>query len=133
MDTCNIDTSSNAELSEAINSIFRWYHSATRCNVYLTDVPFGPFPYSQFVRSRWFSRGWTLQELLAPKSMDFFTSTGEQLGGGKSLERLIYNVTRIPIKALNGSEALAISVSRNDYLGRNGVRQKEKRARRLLC
>ena len=70
VDTCCIDKSSSAELSEAINSMFRWYHEATRCYVYLSDVSVvdsissGPFPQQTqnpaFRHSRWFNRGWTL-------------------------------------------------------------------------
>ncbi|RKU47771.1 hypothetical protein DL546_005832 [Coniochaeta pulveracea] len=64
IDTCCIDKSSSAELSEAINSMFRWYGMAGVCYVYLEDVPDGkdPFdPESAFRNSRWFTRGWTLQ------------------------------------------------------------------------
>ncbi|KAI1322659.1 heterokaryon incompatibility protein-domain-containing protein [Xylariaceae sp. FL0255] len=62
VDTCCINKSSDAELSEAINSMFRWYCDAAKCYVYLDDVP------SQKLEdSKWFTRGWTLQELLAPR------------------------------------------------------------------
>jgi hypothetical protein len=67
MNRCCIDKSSSAELSEAINSIFRWYQKATVCYVYLADVsrdmiqPNG-FDHSEIAQSRWFTRGWTLQE-----------------------------------------------------------------------
>jgi hypothetical protein len=64
IDTCCIDKSSSAELSEAINSMYRWYEMAQVCYAYLEDVPDGVDPYvpgSAFRRSRWFTRGWTLQ------------------------------------------------------------------------
>merc|ERR1712093_430218 len=74
--TCCIDKSSSAELSEAINPMFRWYQKAARCYVYISDVrkasdmstecTWG----SAFRASKWFTRGWTLQELLAPRSVD---------------------------------------------------------------
>src|SRR6266480_2559299 len=79
VDTCCINKADNSELSEAINSMFRWYHNATKCYVYLSDVsinsPYKNDQFSQstwepaFHKSRWFTRGWTLQELLAPLSV----------------------------------------------------------------
>ncbi|KAH7031483.1 heterokaryon incompatibility protein-domain-containing protein [Microdochium trichocladiopsis] len=79
IDTCCIDKSSSAELSEAINSMFRWYENACVCFVYLADVPSWEkdnihAANSAFRRSRWHFRGWTLQELLAPKMHVFFGS-----------------------------------------------------------
>jgi hypothetical protein len=82
IDTCCIDKSNNAELSEAIISMFRWYRNATKCYVYLADVStLGHNPTDQlwepaFGKSRWFTRGWTLQELIAPSSVEFFTLEG---------------------------------------------------------
>ena len=78
MDTCCIDKSSSAELSEAINSMFRWYCRATLCYVYLIDVGKGEggdgfVPAGLFHESRWFTRGWTLQELIAPVKLFFYT------------------------------------------------------------
>jgi hypothetical protein len=62
IDTCCIDKSSSAELSEAINSMYRWYQWAKVCYAYLVDVQ-NP---NQLEESKWFTRGWTLQELIAP-------------------------------------------------------------------
>jgi hypothetical protein len=86
VDTCCIDKSNNTELSEAINSMFRWYRNATKCYVYLSDVSIkkrkassqlSEFTWeSAFRASRWFTRGWTLQELLAPSSVEFFPKKG---------------------------------------------------------
>ncbi|KAJ3569247.1 hypothetical protein NPX13_g6148 [Xylaria arbuscula] len=78
VDTCCIDKRSSAELSEAINSMFRWYGEAQVCYVYLEDVPLEEnvcAPNSAFCRSRWFTRGWTLQELIAPVELKFFDKT----------------------------------------------------------
>ncbi|RWA14185.1 hypothetical protein EKO27_g933 [Xylaria grammica] len=78
VDTCCIDKRSSAELSEAVNSMFGWYGEAQVCYVYLVDVPSGddPYkPYSAFSNSRWFTRGWTLQELIAPVELKFFDMT----------------------------------------------------------
>jgi hypothetical protein len=75
VDTCCIDKTSSAELSEAINSMFRWYENSDVCYAYLQDVPSGTDIYeedSSFGKSRWFTRGWTLQELLAPRLIQFY-------------------------------------------------------------
>ena len=108
VDTCCINKANHAELSEAIASMFRWYRDAEQCYVYLSDVPNAPNVTSPnddgweaaFRRSRWFTRGWTLQELLAPRSVEFFSQTEEFLGSKKTLEALIHKITQIPIPAL---------------------------------
>jgi hypothetical protein len=71
VDTCCIDKSSSAELSEAINSMYQWYQAAHVCYAYLEDVPADGQP-SDMPRSRWFTRGWTLQELIAPQRVIFY-------------------------------------------------------------
>ncbi|KAK5652369.1 hypothetical protein OQA88_10561 [Cercophora sp. LCS_1] len=68
VDTCCIDKTSSAELTEAINSMYQWYQRASACYVFLTDVP----NRAGLSSSRWFTRGWTLQELIAPSDVDFF-------------------------------------------------------------
>jgi hypothetical protein len=82
VDTCCIDKSSSAELQEAINSMFLWYRNAAKCYVYLSDVLLEksieslPSPQTwklAFQCSMWFTRGWTLQELIAPTSVEFFS------------------------------------------------------------
>jgi hypothetical protein len=101
IDTCCIDKSSSAELSEAITSMFRWYQNSVQCYVYLSDVlankrktDYDKFKCtweSAFRTSRWFSRGWTLQELLAPPTVKFFSGDGKQLGDKASLEQHIHD------------------------------------------
>ena len=77
IDTCCIDKTSSAELSEAINSMYRWYQDSGVCYVYLADVPPNTVDHRtgaiglKFSESRWFTRGWTLQELLAPLNLVF--------------------------------------------------------------
>ncbi|ORY09411.1 heterokaryon incompatibility protein-domain-containing protein [Clohesyomyces aquaticus] len=78
VDSCCIDKSSSAELSEAINSMFKWYEISKVCFIYLEDVPAALDPFdmdSAFRKSRWWTRGWTLQELLASHHTIFFDST----------------------------------------------------------
>lgn len=62
----------------------------------------------KFPRSRWFTRGWTLQELLAPASLTFYSRDGQRLGDKRSLEGIIHDVTRIPRSAFQGSEPLSV-------------------------
>lgn len=104
VDSCCIDKSSSAELQEAITSMFRWYQHAAKCYVYLSDVSTSRNTLEQdFRESRWFTRGWTLQELLAPASVQFFSEEGSQLGDKQSFEQQIHEITGIPISALRGS------------------------------
>ncbi|PQE16116.1 hypothetical protein CJF30_00011140 [Rutstroemia sp. NJR-2017a BBW] len=123
IDTCCINKSNkdnNAELSRSINSMFRWYRNAIRCYVYLSDVsscPDGgnhkcnPRPWeSDFRKSRWFTRGWTLQELLAPASVEFFSRERGRLGDKISLRTQICEITNIPLIALRGQLLSQFSV-----------------------
>ncbi|KAF2487568.1 hypothetical protein BDY17DRAFT_289208 [Neohortaea acidophila] len=112
IDTCCIDKKNAVELSAAINSMFRWYQSAACCYVYLSDVSINEGGWQeQFRRSRWFSRGWTLQELLAPRTVKFFSREGQLLGDKWSLEREIHETTQIPVQALRGSRLAEFGVS----------------------
>jgi GTPase SAR1 family protein len=122
VDTCCIDKANNTELSEAINSMFNWYRGATKCYVYLPDVSIHDNDNNQFAlykwesafrKSKWFTRGWTLQELIAPASVEFFSVEGELLGDKKSLERQIHEITGISLQALQGG-----SLSQFDFTER---------------
>jgi hypothetical protein len=64
-----------------------------------------------FRKSRWFTRGWTLQELFAPEFVEFFSRGGELLGDKKTLEQQIHEITGIPIKALRGTLLSNFSVN----------------------
>ena len=120
VDTCCIDKSNNTELSEAINSMFCWYRDAAKCYVYLSDVSTcGSDADDQrsrsawklaFRESRWFTRGWTLQELIAPPSVEFFSQEGERLGNKRSLEMFVHEITGIPVKILQGSPLAQLTV-----------------------
>lgn len=102
IDTCCIDTTNKAEHSYAIRSMFRWYQAAEKCYVYLPDVC-GSSWESAFMSSRWFTRGWTLQELLAPNIVEFFSADGERLGDKSSLKLLVHKITTVPIEVLEGA------------------------------
>jgi hypothetical protein len=69
-----------------------------------------PFWETDFRRSKWFTRGWTLQELLAPRSVEFFSADGLRLGDKQSLGCLIYDITDVPTKALQGASLATFSV-----------------------
>jgi hypothetical protein len=120
VDTCCIDKSSSAEVSEAINSMYRWYHEAAKCYVYLSDVSIAlshsdglvkrALPKPGIERSRWFTRGWTLQELIAPAFVQFFSVEGELLGDKQCLEDLLYGITGISVEALRGADLTQFTI-----------------------
>ncbi|KAH8759522.1 heterokaryon incompatibility protein-domain-containing protein [Diaporthe sp. PMI_573] len=146
VDTCCINKTSSAELQEAINSMFRWYRNAARCYVYLDDVsyatawseppgapPAEPPWQSAFRNSLWFTRGWTLQELLAPASVEFFSREGTLLGNKSSLEQSIRDVTSIPVQALRNSPLSDFCVSdRFSWMGHRKTTREEDMAYALL-
>jgi hypothetical protein len=101
IDTCCIDKSSSAELSEAINSMFAWYKDSQRCYAYLSDVS-AAHMILDFPASRWFTRGWTLQELLAPRDLIFYDREGIELGTRYKNAEWISTITRIDSDALSG-------------------------------
>jgi hypothetical protein len=139
VDTCCIDKSSSAELSEAINSMFRWYRESTKCYVYLPDVLRTAVNTddlaweSAFWKSRWFTRGWTLQELIAPTSVEFFSKEGELLGDKSTLERHVCEITGIPAKALRGCPLPDFSIAeRMSWAEQRNTTCKEDKAYSLL-
>jgi hypothetical protein len=143
VDTCCIDKSTSDELSAAINSMFRWYQGATKCYVYLSDVSMADevtdAEASQttweeaFRRSRWFTRGWTLQELIAPVSVEFFTKEGKALGTRKSLEQVIHDITKIPIGVFRGQSLAEFGVEeRMNWVAERTTTMKEDKVYCLL-
>ena len=109
VDTCCINKENHVELSEAITSMFRWYREAIKCYVYLADVSHlistaQPDSdnnwHADFRKSRWFTRGWTLQELLAPEIVEFFSIEESLLGTKQTLAVLINDITTLPLAAL---------------------------------
>ena len=111
VDTCCIDKSDPVKLNTAITSMFHWYEKASKCYVYLSDVSavlcktesnYNASWQSEFRSCRWLTRGWTLQELLAPKVVEFYDKLGQRLGDKVTMERHICDITGIPATALRG-------------------------------
>ena len=107
VDTCCIDKTSSAELSEAINSMFRWYRNAVACFAFLADDKGA----GDFERSRWFTRGWTLQELLAPHRLFFFDSGWDFVGDKLEWAERIASITAISTDVITsgGWEACCVA------------------------
>ncbi|KAI6110433.1 hypothetical protein EDD16DRAFT_1240487 [Pisolithus croceorrhizus] len=121
IDTCCIDKRNSVELSEAICSMYRWYSNSQTCYVYLNNVDESVFPteqdFSKFRTSNgwpeWFSRGWTLQELIAPTELEFFNKSWVSIGTKQDLTSTLEDITRIPVKVLGGGRMSASRPRRN--------------------
>ncbi|KAI0419302.1 heterokaryon incompatibility protein-domain-containing protein [Xylaria grammica] len=123
IDTCCIDKSSSAELQEAINSMWRYYSESNICYVYMADIPDSRFGWSDlFCESPWFTRGWTLQELIAPTSVEFYARDWSAIGTKLQRYREISKKTSIspdalthlkPVTALSAAERLSWAVHRH--------------------
>ncbi|KAL4065648.1 heterokaryon incompatibility protein-domain-containing protein [Scleroderma yunnanense] len=104
VDTCCIDKRSSAELSEAINSMYRWYANAKICYAYLHDVSGISFPTEDDDKKypnsngwpEWFSRGWTLQEMIAPSNVQFFNKDWQCIGDKRTLAPTLSRITQVP-------------------------------------
>jgi hypothetical protein len=150
IDTCCIDKSSSAELSEAINSMFAWYRDSAVCYAWLSDferdgefaltddkviTSFESFPdegraYNDpepltsqdlYIRDRinkslrkcrWFSRGWTLQELIAPKHVEFYDRNWNCFGSKMQLAPILSWITGIDQDVLKGRSLEQVLVGR---------------------
>ncbi|KAM7209956.1 Heterokaryon incompatibility protein (HET) domain containing protein [Rhypophila decipiens] len=139
-DTCCIDKSSSSELSEAINSMYKWYSKSSVCYVYLED--FSPLPpgwhvssstWGPFVASRWFSRRWTLQELIAPESVTFFANDWSDLGSKFSTRNILAEHTRVPKNVLRGvSPSVCSAAERMSWAAERETSREEDLAYSLL-
>ncbi|KAF5517292.1 Vegetative incompatibility protein HET-E-1 [Colletotrichum aenigma] len=103
VDTNCIDKSSSSELTEAINSMFSWYFHSGVCFAYLSGIPTSGqnFDAEGISCSRWFTKGWTLQELLAPKEVLFYAADWSLIGTMSSLAHHISSATGIDLKHFN--------------------------------
>ncbi|EPE29931.1 hypothetical protein GLAREA_01091 [Glarea lozoyensis ATCC 20868] len=116
IDTCCIDKSSSAELSEAINSMYIWYQQAVVCYAYLEDVSFADLnlwdPKISCVEgSVWFKRAWTLQELVAPVALSFFAKNWEYIASKSEMAERVPKVTNIAISVLQDGLSSDINVA----------------------
>jgi Cdc6-like AAA superfamily ATPase len=133
IDMCCIDRWDNNERSRAINLMFQWYKNATRCYVFLSDVSVStatrPVQCSDweasFRASAWFTRGWTLQELITLVSVEFFPCEGHRLGDKASLNQLLHNITSIPLTALRNWPLDQFSTSERSQWADNCMTTKE--------
>ncbi|KAH6866606.1 heterokaryon incompatibility protein-domain-containing protein [Alternaria rosae] len=138
VDTCCIKQESSQEVGEAINSMYRWYHDAVTCYVYLADVTVGIVTHEEiasvsewylaFQSSRWFTRGWTLQELLAPVSVEFYSKHGYRLGDRTTLVQQIQLSTGIAEAALRGSPLSNFTVEERISWARTRATKREEDA-----
>ncbi|KAF9455349.1 heterokaryon incompatibility protein-domain-containing protein [Collybia nuda] len=130
IDTCCINKESSAELSEAINSMYKWYSGAQVCYAYLSDVPStgDHGDRSLFAMSHWFTRGWTLQELIAPRKVVFYARDWVDIGTKTTLQDTISSVTGINPEIIVGRtllESVPIAVRMSWAAGRNTTREED--------
>ncbi|KAF2681715.1 HET-domain-containing protein, partial [Lentithecium fluviatile CBS 122367] len=109
VDTCCIDKTSSSELSEAINSMFRWYKKAEACYAYLDDIDVIFWDKSidlidekDLAKARWFTRGWTLQELIAPRKVVFYIKGWKCVGNKSSMKAKLARITGVNERSLTG-------------------------------
>ena len=107
VDTCCMDKRNGAELQESMNSMYRWYANAKICYAYLHDVDGSSFPdkvdkkyHKSNGRPEWFSRGWTLQEMIAPQILRFFNKDWKPIGDRKWLAPTLEKITGVPVNIL---------------------------------
>ncbi|KAF4893100.1 Vegetative incompatibility protein HET-E-1 [Colletotrichum fructicola] len=111
VDTCCIDKTSSSELSESINSMYAWYRDSYICFAYLED--FHDVNISQVSqKTRWFTRGWTLQELLAPEEVIFFSASWKRIGNKKSHLPSLESITGIDQSILKMNKLQGVSVAK---------------------
>jgi Heterokaryon incompatibility protein (HET) len=163
VDTCCIDKSSSAELSEAINckiipscayeklnseylAMFKWYQKSRECYVYLADVDLPRLPSSDYdeedkryrwfmqtKKSRWYTRGWTLQELVAPRFVQFYDQNWNLMGTKNRHRDALHEITKIPIDVLSGGNPHAKPVAqRMSWAAKRQTARKEDIAYCLL-
>lgn len=103
VDTCCIDKTSSAELTESINSMFPWYQRAEKCYAFLSDLRPGALAEEKLAACRWFTRGWTLQELIAPKEVRFYDQEWNFIGTKMDFSDKISSITGIDMNILQGT------------------------------
>ncbi|KAF2664299.1 HET-domain-containing protein [Microthyrium microscopicum] len=126
IDTCTIDKTSSADLSEAINSMYTYYAESKICYAHLADIDGNTIPYhydteNYLKTSRWFTRGWTLQELIAPRDLIFFDQKWVELERRWGLSRILTKITGIPEKVLCGESPFQCNVAQRMSWAANRV------------
>ncbi|KAF6795909.1 het domain protein [Colletotrichum musicola] len=138
VDTCCIDKSSSAELTESINSMLEWYREARICYAYLSDLqPRERNPEAtveELKACRWFTRGWTLQELVASRSVNFFDQDWNARGMKDDLKTALHEITGIDMDVLDDPGALhRIPIARRmSWAARRSTTRVEDRAYSLF-
>ena len=129
VDTCCIDKSSSAELSEAINSMYKWYQNSNACLVYLSDI-YQEERFEQNIenlkRCRWFRRGWTLQELLAPKTIYFHDRDWVYIGSRLDMSGILSKITGIDETSLWNPRGASIAQKMSWAANRQTTRIEDK-------
>ncbi|QIW97938.1 hypothetical protein AMS68_003456 [Peltaster fructicola] len=145
LDTCCINKDSSAELSEAINSMYRWYHRARCCYAYLGDIGpeilWGSHTHtltdskgrSQLAASKWFTRGWTLQELLAPQTTKFYGPKWNYIGDRDSLAPILAGIARIRESVLKDPAAQVSQCSVAEKMSWAATRQTSRIEDKAYC
>ncbi|RDX56963.1 HET-domain-containing protein [Lentinus brumalis] len=137
VDTCCIDKASSAELEGAINAMYTWYSASTVCYVFLQDVDAHEDPYapgSGFRRSEWHARGWTLQELIAPQVVLFFSRSWRFIGAKHGMAGLVSDITGVDVEVITGARPVnALSVAgRMSWASRRATTKREDEAYSLM-
>lgn len=117
VDTCCIDQKKETELGQAIRLMWRWYADAAVCYALLADVS-GKTPTNSpsfnvaFKNDKYFTRAWTLQELLAPREVIIFSKDWDRIGTRAELRVIVSEATRIDPKVLDGIDTSRLALHR---------------------
>ncbi|KAL8884357.1 MAG: hypothetical protein Q9192_006868 [Flavoplaca navasiana] len=128
VDTCCIDKTSSAELTESINSMYRWYEEAKICYVYLSDFFLKMAQHgigTRFDCSRWFTRGWTLQELLAPENVVFYDADWTEIGSKTFLKNTLSGICRISVRHLSQPKEASVATKMSWASTRKTTREED--------
>ncbi|KAJ9614156.1 hypothetical protein H2200_002292 [Cladophialophora chaetospira] len=134
LDTCCVDQKNSVELTTAINSMYRWYQNATTCFVYLSDIEKLPGQDLDLSKCRWWTRGWTLQELVASSVTEFFDRNWTRIGDKKTLQSSLTAITKIGAPYLADSKMVsrASVAHRMSWAAGRQTRQEEDMAYSLM-
>lgn len=132
LDTCCIDKRNFTELNEAINAMYKWYQKASLCVAYVFDYVHGR---DELATSSWFTRCWTLQELIAPRCVEFYDQNWKFFGSKNKLCEQIATITWIDVDVLQcrADPTIACTVAeRSSWAARRKASRIEDEAYSLL-